>query len=115
MTRPKRSDTPLPGMGGAGVARVRRGVDRQLAAQRALGHIEPVDDGLITIARTLADAMDAEHTDPNGSRFTVGALAGRLVPVLLELRGERRDTPGDFGLDEELARLAAAIRDSPRP
>jgi hypothetical protein len=102
-------------MGGVAVARVRRGYDRQLAAQRALGHIEPVDDGLIAVGRTLADALDAEHTDPKGSRYTVGALSARLVAVMLELRGERRDTAGDFGVDEELARLAAAIRDITRP
>ena len=72
-----------------------------------------MDEGLITIARTLADAIDAEHTDAEGSRFTVGALAGRLVPVLLELRGERHDA-GD-GADLELAALVAAIRDAPRP
>ena len=114
MTRPKRTDTPLPGMGGSGVARVRRGFDQQLTAQRAMGHLETVDAGLIALGRTLADAVDAEHTDPNGSRFTVGHLAGRLQSVMLELRGERRDPAGD-GIDEELARLAAAIRDRPRP
>ena len=66
-----------------------------------LGQLEPVDDGLVGLARTLADAIDAEP-DPDTSRFTVGTLAGRLVPVLLELRGERRDGAGD-GLDAELA------------
>jgi len=98
---------------GRRVARVRRAVDAQLAAQRALGHLEPVDSGLVAIARTLADALDAEHVDADGSRFTVGALAGRLVPVLLELRGTR-DAPGE-GYDAELGELVAAIRDAARP
>lgn len=114
MTRSDAGQLALDVGGGRRTARVRRGVDRQLAAQRALGHIEPVDEGLITIARTLADALDSEWVDPKGSRYTVSAIAGRLVPVLLELRGERRDTPGDFGVDEELAQLAAAIRDAER-
>jgi len=113
MGRAKSAQSPLPGFGAAAVARVRRGVDAQLAAQRRLGQLEAVDEGLVTIARTLADAIDAEHTSSEGSRFTVGALAGRLVPVLLELRGERHDAPGD-SFDSELAQLVAAIRDNPR-
>jgi len=113
VTRPKRADTPLPGFEARRVRRVRKGVDAQLAAQRALGHIEPVDTGLIAIARTLADALDDEWASVDGSRFTVGALAGRLVPVLLELRGERRDVAEGFDL--ELAAIVAAIRDAARP
>ena len=103
----------MPGFGGTRVRRVRRGVDDQISAQRALGHIEPVDTGLVAIARTLADALDDEHASTDGSRFVVATLAGRLVPVLLELRGERRAV-GE-GFDEELAALVTAIRDAPRP
>lgn len=80
-----------------------------------MGQIEPVDTALIALARTLADAIDDEHTDPDGSRFTVGALAGRLVPVLLELRGERRDAASDVGYDAELAAIVAAVRDAQGP
>lgn len=98
---------------GRPVARVRRGVESQLKAQRALGSLESVDDGLIAVARTLADAADAEHVDPKGSRFTVSAIAGRLVPVLLELRGE--SAHGDGDIDAELHWLVTAIRDAPRP
>lgn len=106
----------LPGVGAdrSAVARVRRAVDAQLAAQRGMGQIEPVDAGMIGLARTLADAIDNEVTDPDGSRFTVGALAGRLMPVLLELRGSRRDSASDVGYDEELAALQAALRDAAR-
>ena len=96
------------------MARVRRGVDAQLRAQQSLGHLEPVDAGLVAIARTLADAVDAELLDVDGSRFTVGTLAGRLVPVLLELRGERPGPGGDAGLDDELVRLVDAVRDAAR-
>ena len=77
-----------------------------------MGQLEAVDDGLVALARTLADAIDAEVVDPDGSRYTVGALSGRLVPVLLELRGERRDAASDIGYDAELAALVAAIRDA---
>jgi hypothetical protein len=107
---------PLPGMGaGRRVARIRRGVDQQVRAQRAMGHIEPVDAGLIAVAVTLADAYDAEVLDQAGSRYVEQTIAGRLVTVLLELRGERRDRPGDAGYDDELAALVTAIRDATRP
>lgn len=118
MTRRIAGEAPLPGFGAGHkrlVARVRRGVDEQIAAQRGAGRLDTVDQGLVAIARTIADALDAEFVDPNGSRYTVGALAGKLVPVLLELRGERYDhRPGD-DVDNELAWLVAALRDAPRP
>lgn len=117
MTRPDRAQAPLPGIGGDAkgpVARVRKSVDLQLRVQRGMGQLEPVDEGLVGLARTLADTIDAEVTDPDGSRYTVGALAGRLFPVLLELRGERRDSAGDLGLDVELQALLAEVRDAAR-
>lgn len=108
----------LPGVGGdegpARARRVRRAVDLQFRTQRAMGQIEPVDEALIGVARTLADAMDEEWAGPNPSSYTVATIAGRLVPVLLELRGERRDAASDIGMDEELAQLVAAVRDAAR-
>jgi hypothetical protein len=97
------------------VARVRRGVDVQLRAQRAMGRLDTVDEGLVALARTLADAVDSEWTDRDGSRYTVATIAGRLAAVLLELRGERRDVASDLDYDAELARLVAEIRDAARP
>lgn len=90
--------------------RVRRSVDTQLRAQRSLGHLETVDEGLVGLARTLADAIDYEWALPEPATFTMGALAGKLTTVLLQLRGERRDV-GD-GYDVELEQLRAAIRDA---
>lgn len=119
MARKDHGQAPLPGIGRGGggrpVARVRRGVDLQLRAQRSMGQLETVDEGLVALARTLADQIDAEVVDPDGSRYTVGALSGRLVPVLLELRGERRDSASDVGYDAELAALVAAIGNAARP
>ena len=97
------------------MARVRRGLDAQLKAQTRLGQIEPIDAGLVALARTLADAIDAEHTDPDGSRYTVGALAGKYAPVLQALRGDRFDGGPSDGADAELAALVAALRDPPGP
>jgi hypothetical protein len=113
--RPGPAQPALPGIGrrrGKPVARVRRGVEDQLKAQRDAGTIERVDAGLIAIARTLADDVDAEHTDPDGSRFVVGALVGKLMPVLMQLRGE---AIGGDGVDVELDALRAAIRDATQP
>lgn len=113
--RPGPDQPTLPGVGGSKgkpVARVRRGVDAQLKAQRDAGTLERVDEGLIAVARTLADALDAEHVDRDGSRFVVGALAGKLVPVLMQLRGE---AIGGDGVDVELDALRAAIRDATPP
>ena len=117
-----RKQPKLPGIAaprttspGRPVARVRRGVDAQLAFQQRMGQLEKVDQGLVALARTLADSMDAEVLDPDGSRYTVGNLSGRLFPVLLELRGERRGPVGDGGVDVELAALIAALRDTPGP
>jgi hypothetical protein len=110
--RPEPAQQELPGIRGAKdkpIARLRRGVEDQLKAQRAVGSIEKVDAGLIAAARTLADAGDAEHIDPDGSRFTVGALVGKLVPVLMQLRGE---AIGGDGVDVELDALRAAVRDA---
>jgi hypothetical protein len=93
---------------------MRRAIDQQVRVQTAMGHIEPVDGALIAMARTLADAWDAEVADPDGSRYTESTIAGRMLPVLLELRGERRDAAGDIGYDEELEGLKAALRDAAR-
>ena len=115
MTRPP---TPhLPGLGddtGARVARVRRYVDRQLRAQRAMGQIEPVDAGLVGLAMTAADAIDRDVADPDVSSFTLYRGIDVTARLLLELRGERRDSAGDLGYDDELARLTAEIRDAAR-
>ena len=97
-----------------GVARVKRAVDQTIRVLRGMDALHPGDDGLVAIARTLAELVDAEATDPDGSRYTAGVLAGRLVPVLLELRGERHDAGSDVGYDAELAALVSAVRDATR-
>jgi hypothetical protein len=78
-----------PGPATERVRRVRRGVDQTVKALRSTGRLEPVDTALVAIARTLADAMDIEHTAADGSAYTVASIAGRLHPVVAELRGER--------------------------
>jgi hypothetical protein len=93
------------------VRRVRRGVDATVAALRAGGRLEPVDAGLVALVRTLADAVDDEHTAADGSRFTVASLAGKLLPALDRLRGV------DVGPDHDdlTAALFGALPDRPEP
>lgn len=92
--------------------RVRRGVDDTIKALRDGGRLEAVDAAFVTLARTLADEIDDEHTGFEPSRFTVGSLAGRLVPILVELRGGVTfEHQGD--VDAALAELSAALRDAP--
>ena len=112
-----RKPAALPGLGGDDgprrVRRVRRSVDAQLKAQRDLGHLETVDEGMVGLARTLADAIDDTWAGDEPNAYTVGALAGRLFPVLQTLRGDVRGGAGD-GLDLELEQLRTALRDAAR-
>lgn len=93
------------------VRRVRRGVDTTVGALRSGGRLEPVDAALVAVVRTLADAIDDEHTDPDGSRFTVASLAGKLLPALDRLRGI--DAGDD--VDDLTAALFGALPDRPPP
>lgn len=80
-------------------------------ALRTLGRLEATDEALIGLALTLAQAMDDELAE-RGSRFTVSALSGRLLPVLVELRGTQAD---GTATDDELERLVRTLRDPERP
>ena len=95
---------------GGRVRRVRRGVDATVAALRATGRLEAVDAALVAMARTLADALDDEHVTPDGSAFTVATLAGRLFPIVEELRGEQVGA-----LDDLDALLASMALEQPAP
>ena len=101
-------DTP------AATARVRRYVDRQLRAQRNLGQLEPVDDGLVGVAMTMADVLDAEVVNPDRSPFVIVTGLAKLVPVLIALRGGEHGRAGEDA-DVELAALVATVRDAARP
>jgi hypothetical protein len=86
-------------------------VDATVKALRDGGRLEPVDAALVAVCRTLADAIDAEHTADEGSRFTVGTLAGKLLPALDRLRGV--DIASD--VDDLAAALFGALPDRPQP
>ena len=48
--------------------RVRRSLEVTVTALRRAGRLEDVDAALVGLARTLADEVDDEHADPEGSR-----------------------------------------------
>ena len=54
----------------------------------------------------MADALDAEIAKTDRSTFVIVTGIAKLVPVLIELRGERRADADGLGWDEELAALA---------
>jgi len=112
--RASRADPHLFDPGGNGrTRRVRRGVEATVSALRAGGRLEPVDAALVALARTLADAVDDERADVDGSGYTVATLGGRLVPVLEILRGER--VVGFDDLDALLAGMRLDEGDEARP
>ncbi len=90
---------------------MRRAVDVQVRALRVLGAIEPADEALVAMQRTLADAWDAEVADQDGSHYTEATIAGRMLAVDAALRGGGAAGAG-AGADDELAALLAAIRDA---
>lgn len=90
---------------------MRRSLDVTVRALRRSGRLESVDEALIGLARTLADEIDDEHTDPHGSRYITATLAGRLCVVLEQLRGGPVAPTGEDAWDAAFARLSATLRD----
>lgn len=111
---------PVPGRP---VARVRRGVDAALRAERArLRELnestdDQLDAALVALAMSAADQLDAITLDRDGSPFVWFQGARTLADLWGRLVGARDDhgDPGDPGADAELAALVAAIRDAAGP
>lgn len=89
---------------------MRRAVDKQVSALRALGQIDAPDEALVAMQRTLADAWDAEVADADGSHYTEATIAGRMLAVDAALRGGGDVGGAAAGADDELAAIIAAIR-----
>ncbi len=92
------------------IGRIRRGLDETVKAMRDTGRLEPIDAGLLALARVAADELDAAVRDTDESRYTRATLIARYHGVLDAL--VNRD-PGD-DLDD-LAALLAEDLDSPPP
>lgn len=79
----------------------RSAADRTIRALRTTGRLEAVDEALIDLVRSLADALD--RMDPTERNFP--PLSNQYARVLRELRGESRDTDD---ADALLARLTSS-------
>ena len=111
---------PVPGRP---VARVRRGVDAALRAERARLrelHESPddqLDAALVALTQSAADQLDAITLDRDGSPFVWFQGARTLADLWARLvgHGERQGEGGDPAADAELAALVAALRDAAGP
>lgn len=89
MTR-KRTDHGQAALFASGprrVARQRRGLDALLAELRRSDRVYRDQADLITLLRTLADAIDAEYLDADGSSFTLARLATEYRATRSDLLG----------------------------
>jgi hypothetical protein len=93
------------------VRRIRKAFDESVRALRSGGRLEDVDAVLVAMGRTCSDALDDEHTDDDGSRFTLYRGMTELRAIVAELRGHDVDDV----LDDELAGLSAPMGDPPHP
>lgn len=91
--------------------RIRKAFDESVKALRAGGRLEGVDQVLVAMGRTCADALDDEHTADDGSRFVLYRGMTEMRAIVAELRGNTADD----GLDDELAGLSAPMGDTPQP
>jgi hypothetical protein len=94
-----------------GVRRIRKAFDRSVSGLRRAHALEDVDEVLVAMGRTCADALDDEHTAPEGSRFVLYRGMTELRAIVDDLRG-RRDLEY---LDDELAGLSAPMGDPAPP
>ncbi|HKY15620.1 MAG TPA: hypothetical protein VJM33_11910 [Microthrixaceae bacterium] len=86
--------------------RTRRGLDSTIGAWRASGSLEQADDAWLALARITADVLDEAALDPEESRFTIGALAGRHREKLAALDDRRHRAERD---GPTLLELLAAV------
>lgn len=63
-----------------------RALGTTLAAMRAAGQLEKVDEAVIVAARTTAGLLDAALTDPDESRFTLARLSAEHRDAVATLR-----------------------------
>jgi phage terminase small subunit len=94
---------------GAVGTRNTRGAERTIAALRAGGRLEQVDDATLALVRTIAAAMD--RVDPGTYPAQLASLARAQLAALKMLRGINDDD--DDSLDELLATLSAPMGDAP--
>jgi hypothetical protein len=81
---------------------------RSIAALRSGGRLEPVDDGVVGLAVTTADLLDAAIADPDEKAYAVAALGRLHLASLLALSG-KVPADADAGLAEVIAALSTPL------
>jgi hypothetical protein len=103
--RNPREQTVLPLAGtGAKPRRLVRAVENDLRELRRTDRLDAVDHTLIAACRDLARLAEDEAVDPAGSRFTAGALVGRLIDAHQLLKGP------DALIADDVAAFLASLR-----
>jgi hypothetical protein len=87
--------------------RNQRSVERTIAALRSLGRIEPVDEAVLALTRTISSAMD--RIEPEESPAALASLARVQLQALKLLRGHDDDNDA---LATLLASLSSAVGDA---
>ena len=95
---------PIARSGGVPPRRLVRAVERDLRELRRTDRLDPLDATLVAACRDLARLAEDESVDPNGSRFTAGALVGRLIDAHQLLKGP------DAAIADDVAQFLASLR-----
>jgi hypothetical protein len=103
--RNTRDQAVLPlGPAGRRVRRLVRAVEADLRELRRTDRLDPSSHTLVAACRDLAALAEDEAVDPNGSRFTAGALVGRLIEAHQLLKGP------DAPIADDVAAFLASLR-----
>jgi hypothetical protein len=95
---------PLGPNGGSKTRRLVRAVEADLRELRRTDRLDSTDHTVIAACRDLARLAEDEAVDPQGSRFTAGALVGRLIEAHQLLKGP------DAPIADDVAAFLASLR-----
>ena len=81
---------------------------RTVAALRAGGRLESADDGVVGLAMSTAELLDAAIADPDEKAYAVAALGRLHLAALVALSG-KVPADADVGLAEVIAALSTPM------
>ena len=81
---------------------------RTVAALRSGGRLEGADDGVVGLALSTADLLDAAIGDPEEKAYAVAALGRLHLAALVALSG-KVPADADVGLAEVIAALSTPM------
>jgi hypothetical protein len=86
----------------------RTATGRAIAALKAGGRLEPVDDAVVGLARATADLLDEAIADPAEKAYAVAALGRLHLAAVMALTGKVA-ADADAGLSEVIAALSTPL------